>query len=85
MRISNEAADANRQRSETFASCSRTAPTPFPPAATSSHPLRVHFKGVATLHSQFAFEIYNWHNAPATEAELTLPPSAPRLGQLTLH
>ncbi|TDG51060.1 hypothetical protein AWZ03_002423 [Drosophila navojoa] len=47
----------------------------------STHPLRVHFKGVATLHSQFAFEIYNWHNAPATEAEFTPPPPCPRPAQ----
>lgn len=36
----------------------------------------VHFKGVTTLHSQFAFEIYNWYNAQPIQKkkkQFTLP------------
>lgn len=37
----------------------------------------IHFKGVATLHSQFAFEIYNWYNAPWLWKQFTLPRCRP--------
>lgn len=44
----------------------------------------IHFKGVATLHSQFAFEIYNWYNAPWLWKQFTLPRSRPATAPASL-